>query len=447
MRIYKGESIYGGTGMRILIAGGSGFRNAGDEALMRGAAQECLREAPGAALVAAANDRDVTSYALAGMDADIVSSLRIAFFRGDGHYGACDGVFRERWRTVDALLRGSPSDMISAVRNDPALGFVDRGAAAAFLGALAGADRLVVHGGGVLTSSTRSRLWEFALLARLAKRLGVPAAFRSHQLGPFDCEEDAALAREMLDSCAFVSVRDRGASLKEALAAGAAPGIFEDVDDAFLLEEPEPADAALERLGLRRGGYICACYRDNPWVGVGNAARGLFISAVSGAAELSGLPVVLVPLCPPDLSALSDIASVLPGNRRIVVPGDWLWDQMAVAGGAFLTVSLPHHPLIFSLRRGVPVISPVEGAYYRLKNSGSMRWFGMEDCVFDAAEKGAEAAMRGKLQLAVSENSELRRKILAASALIGTKTRRGRAAFGCYVATGLGSGLVHAVLG
>jgi hypothetical protein len=124
-------------------------------------------------------------------------------------------------------------------------------------------------------------------------------------------------------------------------------------------------------------------YRHNPLVGIDDSYFGKTAAVVSATRRVFGLPVVLLPQGAFDEPHLVRLASILDFETQLVNPQDLLFGTVAVASNAKLMVACPHHSLIFALRGAVPVLSPVGGDYYRFKNAGSMRHFGLEDFVIN----------------------------------------------------------------
>lgn len=369
---------------RILISGGAGFRNSGDEALQRSCVQVIRDFAPTAELMLLANGPAVARNTLKGLDVALVPSPRYAFFHNDHHYGPADDVFRDRWARLHAALVGrSAQEARAALENAPELDFIDRADALAFWDALCSADALVVHGGGILTSATRSRLWEQALTVEAAAGLGKRVLLRSHQMGPFTTDEDRAHMRTILRCAAFATTRDARQSSIEVEPLQSATIAREEVDDALILRLDEDEPALLARHGLTAGNYICLGYRENPGVGVSAQAFDRTVEIARSAYATFGLIIALLPQGPFDIPVLERIAAALDVPAQVVRPFDAFRDPLVIAANARLMIACPHHSLIFALRGAVPILSPSSGAYYLFKNRGSMRFFGLEDQVFD----------------------------------------------------------------
>ena len=374
--------------MKVLIAGGAGFRNAGDEALLRASVQIAKASNQCSQITVAANNFDVANDTLRGLGVALVPSPRNAIFRNDGHYGSADEEFRRRWRIARASFASKDSSAaLAAARSSGDLDFIDRPQTQQFLSAIANADALIIHGGGILTSATRSRLWEQALTVEIAARWGKRILLRSQQIGPFSNSLDKERIQTILRSADFISTRDKDQSSVAAKKLYPNVRVVDQVDDAlFVSVGDENDEAVLERYGLKQRGYICVGYRNNPHVGVTEDAFERTAAILKIANCRYQCPMVLLPQGPFDIPALKILASKLDFDVTIVEPQDGFRDPIAIAQNARLMIACPHHSLIFALRGSTPILSPVMGDYYLFKNIGSMRFFGLDEYVLDIAD-------------------------------------------------------------
>jgi polysaccharide pyruvyl transferase WcaK-like protein len=401
--------------LNILIVGGAGWRNAGDEALLRASVQVCHELAPDARLLLAANNQDVATDTLQGFAVEFVPSPRVAFFRNDASYTGADKIFCARWNVLrNALVGQDPDEARDRIRSSPVLAFIDRVAAEQFYSALASSDVLLVHGGGILTSATRSRLWEQALTVEIAARLGKRILLRSQQLGPYADLEDRMRIRTILQSAHYVTTRDLNQSSREAARIDPHCLVRDQVDDALLLKTDAGSEhAALAKYGLRKGQYICVGYRSNSSVGIDDSCFLKTANVARLAQGQYGLPLVLLPQMPGDLSGLQHLGGLLEDRARVIQPIDPLLDVIAIASHARLMIACPHHSLIFALRGAVPILSPVMGSYYLFKNVGSMRFFELDDFVLDLSQPMSviTAQVCEKLKFIISSEQRLRSRI------------------------------------
>lgn len=419
---------------RVLVVGGAGFRNAGDEALLRSGVERCLEAGPEFEVVVAANNTAVARETLAGLPVQFVPSPRRALFCADQHYAMADDVFFERCRRLRRALGGTaPERAIANLATCSELDFVERDAASQFLRCLLESDAVVVHGGGFLTSYTRSRLHEHAFTVGLASSWGKRVLLRSQQLGPFVDDRDRACIAGILAAADYVSTRDLDQSAREVAALSARDtSPVDQVDDAFVLSADRRSEADIVASHrLPEGRYVCVAYRDNRQVGVEDACLRHTARVTACVHREFDLPVVLLPQGPFDEAGLERLAGYCDFPVRLVRPVNHLRECMAIASAATVAVALPHHSLMFALRGGVPIFSPVMGPYYLFKNRGSMRFFGLEDHVWDVG--GWPEAIPGEVVEMVRSVRHgyqwLRRRLLARGAELLDQAREQDVAF------------------
>jgi len=233
-------------------------------------------------------------------------------------------------------------------------------------------------------------LWEQALIIEIAASLGKRILLRSQQLGPFTEQEDIARITSILEAACYISTRDFKQSSREVASLPCKAVVVDQVDDAFILQtNAADEETVMSRYSLDERGYICVGYRDNRSVGIEESCFEKTARLVESAYKKFNLPAVFLAQGPFDLSGLQKLAGMCIVPSKIINPEDGFRDAIAIASRAALMIAAPHHSLIFALRGGVPILSPVMGAYYFFKNTGSMRFFGLQDDVIDLTEWGS----------------------------------------------------------
>jgi polysaccharide pyruvyl transferase WcaK-like protein len=95
-----------------------------------------------------------------------------------------------------------------------------------------------------------------------------------------------------------------------------------------------------------------------------------------------------------DAKAIRSCAELMNSSPAILAYDyDYRVVRSAIAGSLF-SFTMRHHPIVFSMGNSVPCIAVSAGDYYRHKNSGALRLFGMEDCLLQGESvfgPGAEA--------------------------------------------------------
>lgn len=105
-------------------------------------------------------------------------------------------------------------------------------------------DALLNVGGGNINSIIRKELYKKCTLHRIARILGKPVFISGQTIGPFDNDNDRAVARESLELAAVLTFRDRGISSGRVAELGVTgPLMYDAGDDALSLSSITRAEA------------------------------------------------------------------------------------------------------------------------------------------------------------------------------------------------------------
>ncbi len=250
---------------------------------------------------------------------------------------------------------------------------------------LQNASLLHVSGGGFLTGPTRSRLWDTCLLLRLCRRLGTPYVLTGQTIGLFENAADRWLARSALQGAHLITLRDPEESVRELRQIGIfGPNVVPTFDDALFCDKADDTSltAVLARAGLNAGQpYLAVNYH---WWGMSAQMRTRSAQRLAevlvAAQPRHGVRLLLVPMVPSDVEALRALAALLPDGSYTVF--DYAYEyplvRAAIAGASAL-ISFKHHPVIFALGESVPCLSISVDGYYDRKNDGAMGNFGQHE--------------------------------------------------------------------
>jgi coenzyme F420-reducing hydrogenase beta subunit/polysaccharide pyruvyl transferase WcaK-like protein len=370
---------------KILVVGGFGYRNAGDEAQLQSTLGELASRFPDHLIKVLTPNPHRTHLTHDGCA--VGEAPRLAFFDSDqSPLYALDSrikklVFLARawWLLLHARLvhAGVPFAVIGARR-------------LALLYDIATADLVFFSGGGYLTGKTLSRLWDGLALMRIAHALGTPCALSGQTVGIWDDPLSARLARDSFNRTAVIATRDadksraalRGLHLSH-------PRVLSTCDDALFLETREspglvssafkasdiaPHTAALPYVVLNA--HYWGLESDDDRSGL--LAR--LVGIVDRLQAAGGLVVVGLPMVPSDADTLLAIERARPDGRfrMLRYDGDFRVAR-AVIRGSRVCVSMKHHPIIFALGERVPTISLSLGEYYEHKNLGALGLVGLAD--------------------------------------------------------------------
>ncbi|GAA1058639.1 polysaccharide pyruvyl transferase family protein [Agromyces bracchium] len=373
--------------MRIVAIGDvgvvDGMMHIGDEAMFE-------------AMVDALRDRgvdEVTAISAAPEDTaaryDVVAIGRIGFTGTRAR-------MHERLEAVRSAASGTPT--LSG--GDPAAAVVD---------AVAGADAVVIAGGGNLASNWPSHVFERAALGAIAERLGRPLVVSGQTLGPWLDAPDRALVAELLRSARLTGVREP-ASLALAGELGVpTERLAGNRDDAGFLGVGDPRSGAGAGLDLDTGGGTA-----EPYVLVSlslhlgglpreETVRGL-ASTLDRVADRVGAPVRFHPhfgSLDPAVEAGDEVlhAAVRDAMRspaELLQPGD-ARSAAKLARGAAMLVTSRYHPAVFATAAGVPVAALSADDYTAVKLRGATGWWDQDGVIplgLAASDEGGDALGR-----------------------------------------------------
>lgn len=249
---------------------------------------------------------------------------------------------------------------------------------------VAAQDLLHIAGGGNVNSHYPRELYARALLATMARSLGVPVLMTSQTLGPVAAEDEQALAA-LLHAVDRATVRD-GESL--ALAHRLAPGlrVSHDLDDAFFDDARPDVSELVPRADA--DGAIRVGVSLHPWGG----ASGPQLAAKLGAAlrDLASshrIQVYCIPhvIVPGDQGFDVPLMELLRAEVGPSVPcrvfcdadlrlhpareKDALVRQLTAAMD--VVIASRYHAVVFGLATGVPSLGLAYDSYYLQKLEGA----------------------------------------------------------------------------
>jgi coenzyme F420-reducing hydrogenase beta subunit/polysaccharide pyruvyl transferase WcaK-like protein len=406
-QIHKPGSVRQGRygSRRILIAGGYGYRNTGDEAQLAANLMRWSQADPEAEIIVLSPD---PAYTRSAHKANSLPASRVVFFEADkrNDYPLSNEIFKQDYRRLKPrllwnarLLRwGLPLFGISRSQ-------------ASFLGLLQSADVLHFCGGGYLTGKTLSRLWDHMLLIRLAHVFNVPVILSGQTIGVFQDEESRSLAIWGLKKARLIYLRDHGHSLQDLKDIGITGGhVQETFDDALICPQAEPEEVkkSLEALGINlHKPYIAANVHD--W-GLGPEERSKVIARFAQICDWliqeQGMQIVMVPMTPWDAPIERECLRLM---QEKAVQLDYDYDYRlvrGVIGGAHLCFTMKHHPIVFSIANHTPVVSVTTEEYYYHKNAGALGLCGLEAFVLKNEEFFSEVVF-DKITEALNKHDDL----------------------------------------
>jgi polysaccharide pyruvyl transferase WcaK-like protein len=333
----------------VIIAdvGGEGVRHHGDEAILEANLAGFRRRLPGVSFVVASRDPTWIERRYG------VGAIGLVGFAGGPAAAA------ERRAMLERLMEGAASR---------------RGHAT--IEAVAGADAVVVSGGGNLAAAWPDLLYERAALLKLARRFDKPTIVLGQTIGPTLATDERQLLAETLPEARHVGVRDLpSAALARRLGVSAAR-LWYQCDDAM-----EFGDETLSIAGAEGATVPPIAVTIDPQVRA--AARGIFEALATQLRALSsatGAPLALIPHAfgdespeaPSDLTEARLLADRIGLSSTTILAGLVAGEARRLTSAAGLVVSSRLHPLIFALSGAAPCIGIYGDDYCRIKLQGAL---------------------------------------------------------------------------
>ncbi|MBW2109654.1 MAG: polysaccharide pyruvyl transferase family protein, partial [Deltaproteobacteria bacterium] len=361
---------------RVLIAGGFGYGNTGDEAQLAASIGHWRRLLPDPEVIVLSPNPGYTQVAH-GVTSE--PAPRIVFFQSDKSpdYGQSNDAFKRRFFRVRRRMMLNARMLRAGL---PLFGAYP--CEGNLLELLRTADVLHLSGGGYLTGMTLSRLWDNMLLISLSQALGTPVVLSGHTIGVFKDKASRRLARWGLRKARLIYLRDTDGSMKDIESIGIrGPHLQATFDDALFCGQA--GDAEVTRW-LRRSGvdpqreYIVANFHH--WgqdKEMAERATRRFAELCDFVSEKHRLQILFVPMHRVDERPEQ---MCLNRMKRAGLILDYDYDYRVTRGimaGCTFCLTMKHHPIVFSLGSGTPAIAIALDDYYLRKNAGALSLFGL----------------------------------------------------------------------
>ncbi|HBG46723.1 MAG TPA: hypothetical protein DDW94_07010 [Deltaproteobacteria bacterium] len=382
----RSDAWQGAENPNVLIAGGYGYGNVGDEAQLAANIQHWKKAFPSCRITVLT---PYPEYTRATHRKDIIIELapRVSLFgAGDVPYFGSEEIFKKKFFPL-ALRFLLNAYLIRA--GLPAVGLTAR--QARMLNVLRGSDVLFLSGGGYLTGMTLSRLWENMLLLRLARIFGVPAFLSGQTIGVFQNRLNRFLAKWGLKTAELIYLRDPVSSSKALAEIGiTAERTKSTFDDALFYspESQERIDDFLKGHGLYEKPYLAV--NVHYWGQAPEESRVIIkqtASALDRIQSVLGLRAVFVAMHASDEAAVDETLRLMQNPGIFPKCGYDLDLTIGLIQNATLCLTMKHHPIIFAMAAGVPTVSMCFDGYYEHKNRGAQDIFGQGKYVIAGCEE------------------------------------------------------------
>lgn len=268
---------------------------------------------------------------------------------------------------------------------------------------------------------TASRLWDGALVCRVANLWDTPVVMSGQNIGVWLNDENKKIAYDGFYSVKLIGTRDKSFSKNDLKCAGIEGNhIFHTCDDALFIKASDTAvvNYILKKIGISKPNV--------PYITLSFHLEYGIKDVVYKIRECSDLPIVIIPTCPPDRMHQKSVHSKLvkEGVEDIYIV-EKLHSHSEIKGvisNAYACISTRHHPIIFALGSGVPCLSINVTKYFSNKNHGALDLCGISEMSFDAIDMNIDTEkspeLSNKIKLLFEKNKELSDRIFASHPII-----------------------------
>lgn len=245
---------------------------------------------------------------------------------------------------------------------------------AKFLEQLKEASLFYFCGGGFLTGRTLSRLWDGILICRLCKIFDTPVVMSGQTIGVWNGKYNEFLAKWGFKSVKVITVRDEEFSLNDLAKIGIkGEHCFATHDDALHCKKSEEKQ-------VNSDNYIALNFH---YWGMKGAQKTIYIDKINKIVNYildnSNYDIVLIPMTQTDTNSFDDYLSKYPNDRIKQYEFNIDFKKMRrVIADSKMCVTMKHHPIIFAMGECVPTISLAFSDYYVHKNVGALAQYGQE---------------------------------------------------------------------
>ena len=368
--------------LQVLITGGYGYQNVGDEAQLGANISRWEKISPGCKIrVFSPNPNYTARY----HRVESIRAPRIIWFKADKKTDYSDSNRRFIRRFFGVKLRMILSAYLLHSGLPP---IACKPSEYSILNEIMKADVFHVSGGGFLTGMTRSRLWENCLLMRLCYILGTSFILTGQTIGVFQTDTDRKLTKWGLEHAKLIYLRDNGDSEADVNALGIkGDHVRSTFDDALFCERAQ--DVNLYDYFTRSGidssqQYVAVNFHS--WnlssIQVQSMAKRMseICDYIKGKYKFH---IVFVPMHPSDIHPEETVINMMCSPSSLL---NYDYDYRiakSVYRQAEFILTMKHHPIIFAYGEGTPSIAVAVDPYYKRKNSGAMSLCGQEEYCMD----------------------------------------------------------------
>lgn len=277
---------------------------------------------------------------------------------------------------------------------------------ASFLYELKEARLLFFCGGGYLTGSTISRLWDGILMCACARVLRTDVVMSGQTIGNFNTRFNKALARWGFSHVRLITTRDREISLADLKEIGLSDPkrYFATCDDAVFCEKKA-------RFKYSDHPYAVVNFMDFMMPDRDRLSEYLVEICNDLKKRFEG--VVFLPMDNLDIAYYKDLKDKFGLDCVDLFsdkPADFKTARALIASSS-ICFTMRHHPIVFALGEAVPVVSLYCNDYFEHKNIGALSLFGLDEFSLDLRKEDFVQSSERLIDKALSSKDAIKTRI------------------------------------
>jgi coenzyme F420 hydrogenase subunit beta len=244
---------------------------------------------------------------------------------------------------------------------------------------------LHIGGGGYLTGKTFSRLYDYMGLIHIANQLNTDVILSGHNIGIWKTGFQKRIAKK-LKKAKYIGLRDNKNSIEDLKTIGVynPEKVFTYFDDALFCEgfTKNQLNKFLSEQGISsENGYITV--NVHFWEALKKELVFETIKKLAAKIDKIALEqnkiVLLVAMHSQDVQPLKYLKKNMNEKAYLISHNDNIQLVVGIYHNSYLTITMKHHPIIFSMAGAVPTISVAFESYANHKNIGAMSLFGQSE--------------------------------------------------------------------
>ena len=275
------------------------------------------------------------------------------------------------------------------------------------------ADLVYYCGGGYLTGMTLSRLFDGCLFISICKLFKIPVVLSGQTIGLFRNNFDRRISKRAFNYAKIITLRDPEESPKALDSIGIKnyQVMFDDALFCDKWENQNDINDLLKYAGIKEKDFIC--FQMHFWGVKTQEDKIKLLDNLKYCIKIikntfKNIPILLFPMVESDYREEMEFLDFLNGEENIfLLKYDYDFRKIrAIISKSLFCITMKHHPIIFAIGEKKPVISLAYSKYYIHKNEGALKIFGLEKYNINIEDKDFENIFAQRLN-SINKNYNL----------------------------------------